>query len=126
VSHPFDRLRRGHWQLPELLAITPHIDAIETFNARCLVMAFNHTAWDFANRQLLPGTVGSDAHTIFEVGRARLRLPDFSDAASLKSALAQAERIVGLAPAWVHLFSRYASWVKSLHKVRPLDLPLDR
>ncbi|HLE16473.1 MAG TPA: PHP domain-containing protein, partial [Anaerolineales bacterium] len=36
VSHPFDVMRNGHWQLPDLLAILPYVDAIETFNARCM------------------------------------------------------------------------------------------
>ena len=65
VSHPFDQLRGGHWQLSELLAIAPYIDAIETFNARCLSPAFNHAAQEFAVRHRLPGTAGSDAHTIY-------------------------------------------------------------
>ncbi len=36
VSHPFDKARNGHWHPAELMKITPHTDAIETFNARCL------------------------------------------------------------------------------------------
>jgi predicted metal-dependent phosphoesterase TrpH len=31
VSHPFDAFREGHWELADLLRITPFIDAIEVF-----------------------------------------------------------------------------------------------
>ena len=35
VSHPFDSWRSGAWTPEDLLEITPLVDAIEVFNARC-------------------------------------------------------------------------------------------
>lgn len=112
VSHPFDRMRSGHWDPANLLAIAPLVDAIETFNARCLWPGYNTEAQTFAEKHGLPGTVGSDAHAIFEVGKATLLLPLFEDAESLKAALLSGEARSSLSAPWVHLASRYAAWVK--------------
>jgi hypothetical protein len=114
VSHPFDRMRKGHWELQELLEIMSLVDAIETFNARCYLPVFNSHAQKFAEMHALLGTVGSDAHALFELGRATLHLPDFNDAASLKASLPKAELELRQSSPWVHLASRWASWVKKL------------
>jgi hypothetical protein len=114
VSHPFDPYRSGHWKLPELLQITLLVDAIETFNARCILPDSNLQAQEFAWQHNLLGTAGSDAHAPFELGRACLRMPWFDDRQSLRQALQQAQPVVKLSPAWVHLFSRYAVWRKKM------------
>lgn len=114
VAHPFDYLRKGAWALSALLEIAPLVDAIEMFNARCVIPGANLQAQQFARQQRLPGTVGSDAHTACEVGRATLLLPYFDDALSLKQALGQAQAQSSLSPPWVHLASRYAVWRKRL------------
>ena len=112
VSHPFDVMRNGHWQLPDLLAILPYVDAIETFNARCMSADYNRQAQAFATEHGLPGTAGSDAHAPFELGRAAMLLPAFTDAASLKGALRQVRFEARLSSPLVHFTSRYASWYK--------------
>jgi hypothetical protein len=116
VSHPFDALRNGHWELPDLLAILPQVDAIETFNARCMSARYNTQAQAFAREHGVLGTAGSDAHAGFEVGRAAMLLPQFHDSASLKSVLAQAQFDVRLSSPWVHFTSRYAVWYKKRFK----------
>jgi predicted metal-dependent phosphoesterase TrpH len=108
VSHPFDQYRSGHWKLLDLLQIAPLVDALEVFNARCLSSDSNHQAQEFARLHNLPGTVGSDAHAPFELGRACLRMPRFLNREGLLQALTQAQTVVRLSPAWVHLYSRYA------------------
>lgn len=115
VSHPFDVFRKGHWALPDLLAILSQVDAIETFNARCMRPTANHQAQTFAQENDLPGTVGSDAHTTGELGKAHLLMPVFKDATSFKQALAQAEPRLSLSPPWIHFTSRYAVWRKMLN-----------
>jgi hypothetical protein len=112
VSHPFDAFREGHWEMNDLLNLVSHIDAIEVFNSRCLRRKFNTRALSFSQNYKLLGTVGSDAHTIGELGKATLTLPDFDDAATLKHALTQAHPHVRLSSPWVHFYSRYASWRK--------------
>ncbi len=112
VSHPFDRWRSGHWQTADLIDIVPLIDAIETFNARCLLASFNHQAQEFARKYNLAGTVGSDAHAAFELGKACLLLPEFKDAQSLREVIRQGQPQVSLSMPWVHMTSRYAVWSK--------------
>jgi predicted metal-dependent phosphoesterase TrpH len=116
VAHPFDHHRKGHWELPALLEIAPLVDAIEVFNARCMSPGPNQEATAFAREHGLRGTVGSDAHAVFEVGRATMLLPDFEDAASLAVAVDQARYETRLSSPLVHLTSRYAVWRKKVLK----------
>ncbi len=109
VSHPFDVMRKGHWELSELEQIVPFVDAIETFNARCFSSEYNQLAQTFAQENGILGTAGSDAHAAFELGKARMVLPEFDDAESLHSALGQVEYQVSLSAPWVHFTSRYAT-----------------
>jgi predicted metal-dependent phosphoesterase TrpH len=116
VSHPFDPYRKGHWKTDDLLEICPLVDAIEVFNARCMRQVYNDQALEFALENGLAGTVGSDAHVFFEVGRATMLLPDFKDAAGLRDALGKSRQEVRISSPWVHFFSSYAKWAKRLSK----------
>ncbi len=119
VSHPFDRMRSGHWDPAALLEIIPLVDAIETFNARCMWPGFNLKAQAFARLHKLAGTVGSDAHAVFELGKATLRLPHFVDADGLRRVIHLAQPQIALSAPWVHLASRYAVWRKRSNLVPP-------
>jgi len=114
VSHPFDLLRGGYWELHDLEAIAPLVDAVEVFNARCMQSGYNEQAQTFARLHDLPGTAGSDAHALFELGRARLLTPPFKDVDELRSVIRQAQVQGRLSSPWVHLASRYAVWRKRL------------
>jgi len=114
VAHPFDTTRRHHWTEEDLAALAPHLDAIETFNARCFNDAPNHQAGVFAQKHNLLETVGSDAHTIWEVGRATLLMADFQDAETFRAALKDAVKDTTFSPPFVHLFSRFAVSMKRL------------
>lgn len=116
VAHPFDTVRSMHWSEEDLLAIVPHIDAIETFNARCLYNTPNQRAEDFAKQHGLLATVGSDAHSLFEVGKAYLSMPAFETAQEFLIALSSARLTTRLSPAYVHLFSRFAVFHKRLRR----------
>jgi predicted metal-dependent phosphoesterase TrpH len=119
VSHPFDQQRSGHWELSDLLDILPLVDAIETFNSRCMRNEYNEQAQNFAQENNIPGTVGSDAHAPFELGRATLLLPDFMDANGLRAVIESGQPQVRLSSPLVHLASRYADWRKKLLKRHP-------
>lgn len=117
VAHPFDTTRTQHWGEDQLLAIAPYVDAIETFNARCLSNKPNQAAETFAKKHGLQETVGSDAHSLWEVGRAYLTMPRFADAAGFAAGLAKAKKTTRLSSPFVHLFSRYAVLYKKLRKI---------
>ncbi len=112
VSHPFDLQRDGHWELEDLLILAPMVDAIEVFNSRCMQARYNQESANFAVEHHLAGTVGSDAHAAFELGRATLLLPDFSDADGLRSVITASQAQTRLSSPLVHLTSRYAVWRK--------------
>jgi hypothetical protein len=112
VSHPFDQMRSGYWQVEDLVKIAPLVDAIETFNARCMLPGYNAEAQLFAKQHKLPGTAGSDAHALIELGTATLLLAPFDNADDLRRGIAAAEFRARLSPGWVHLYSRYAVWRK--------------
>jgi predicted metal-dependent phosphoesterase TrpH len=109
VSHPFDRMRSGAWQEADLLEILPYVDAIEVYNSRCMFPGFNRSAKRFAEKHNIAGTVGSDAHAAFEVGRSLLVLEQFEGPDEMRKVIRNGIPQVKWSPPWFHLTSRYAS-----------------
>jgi predicted metal-dependent phosphoesterase TrpH len=114
VSHPFDELRKGGWAEKDLLEILPFVDAIEVYNSRCMLPRFNRRAREFAQKHNIAGTVGSDAHAAFEVGRSLLLLDQFEGPEGLRKVIRGARIRVKWSPWWMHLTSRYASTMKKI------------
>jgi predicted metal-dependent phosphoesterase TrpH len=112
VPHPFDTARSGSWDLNELKKIAPLVDAIEVFNSRCIDNHQNQLAANFAKANSLLQTVGSDAHSVYELGRSTLVLSDFKDAQELKQSLTNTRQDVKLTPFWVHFISTWAKLKK--------------
>jgi len=76
VPHPFDRLH----SVPDyehLLAVVDDVDAIEVFNPRIAIPAFNEEAVRFAAKYRIVGGAGSDAHVAQGLGEVRIRMRDF-------------------------------------------------
>lgn len=115
VSHPFDELRQGGWKERDLLEILPLVDALEVYNSRCMRPVFNQRAKAFAELHNVPGTVGSDAHAAFELGRSRLVLEPFKGPEGLRQVIRQASPQTRWSPPWIHLTSRYATLRKKLN-----------
>lgn len=116
VSHPMDYIRCG-WPIEVLKELVPHIDAIEGANARVFKASTNAEAMAFATEHDLPVTAGSDAHDPYELGSMGMELPEFTDAASLRRVIRQAQIIGAVSPAWVHLFSLEAKIEKLAKRV---------
>lgn len=116
VSHPFDRLRNGAWQEEYLLEILPEVDAIEVFNSRCMNPQFNQLAQEFARRHDVAGTVGSDAHAAFELGRSVLLLDQFEGPDGMRKVIRGGIPKTRLSSPWVHFVSRYAVMYKAITK----------
>lgn len=111
ISHPFDYQRMG-WKPQDFLDIASHIDAVEIFNSRCMAQSTNQHAEQLAARHHLPGTAGSDAHSLRELGRACLELPPFSSAAELRQSIRQARVLGQLSSPFIHFTSTWARIVK--------------
>lgn len=118
VSHPFDRLRKGAWEEEDLARIIPEVDAIEIFNARCVFPGDNRKASDYARNHGVPGTVGSDAHSEVEYGRAVELLKPFYNATEFLQSLATADAERRYSSLFVHVSSKTAKWAKKL-KLKP-------
>jgi predicted metal-dependent phosphoesterase TrpH len=114
VSHPFDRLRHGAWQANDLAAIIQLVDAIEVFNSRCIYPEDNAQALAFAREHDKLGTVGSDAHSQRELGRAVLKMPRAGTPADLIAGFAAGERVTRLSSPAIHFTSRWAKLRKRL------------
>jgi len=73
---------------------------------------FNREARLFAQKHNIAGTVGSDAHALFEVGQSLLWLEPFSGPEELRRVIRRGVPQVKWSPPWFHLSSRYASFRK--------------
>ena len=108
IPHPFDPMRGLRLTTDEFNKLAPQIDLIEVFNARVPTTQTNEKAVNFAQEHNLPGTAGSDAHSIAEIGSVTVELNDFNSPteflAALKTAKIQGKR----ASPFVHFHSTVA------------------
>ena len=70
IAHPY------HWRKPfkELEKYKNLADGVEVFNSRSQTKKGNKKSFDFAQKNNLPMTAGSDAHSCFEVGNAYIKV----------------------------------------------------
>ncbi len=90
VPHPFDRLH----SVPDyehLLKIVADVDAIEVFNPRVAIGAFNDEAQRFAAKYRIPAGAGSDSHVAQGLGSVRIRMREFDGPAEFMQSLRDAE-----------------------------------
>ena len=90
VPHPFDRMH----SVPDyehLLPILPEIDAIEVFNPRVAIPAFNDEAARFAAKYRIVAGAGSDSHVAQGLGSVRIRMRDFEGPAEFLQSLRDAD-----------------------------------
>jgi predicted metal-dependent phosphoesterase TrpH len=92
VPHPFDRLH----SIPDyehLLDVLDDIDAIEIFNPRVALPAFNEEAVRFAAKYGIVGGAGSDSHVAQGLGSVRIRMRDFEGPDEFLESLREADII---------------------------------
>jgi predicted metal-dependent phosphoesterase TrpH len=117
VPHPFDRMRNSsRLQTPALerLVAAGLVDVIEVFNARTTLPADNARALEFAQAHKLAMSAGSDAHTLWEVGRAYVEVPPFAGPAEFLASLRRGRVGGALSPKLIHASSRWAVIAKAL------------
>ncbi len=90
VPHPFDRMHAVP-DYEHLLAVLDEVDAIEIFNPRVAISAFNEEADRFAAKYRIPAGAGSDAHVPQGLGSARVRMRDFDGPREFLQSLRDAE-----------------------------------
>jgi glycosyltransferase involved in cell wall biosynthesis len=92
IPHPFDRLH----SIPDyehLLDVLDDIDAIEIFNPRVALPAFNEEAVRFAAKYGIVGGAGSDSHVAQGLGSVRIRMRDFDGPEEFLESLREADII---------------------------------
>jgi hypothetical protein len=90
VPHPFDRMHAVP-DYEHLLGVLDEVDAIEVFNPRVAIGAFNEEAVRFAAKYRIPAGAGSDAHVAQGLGSVRVRMRDFDGPHEFLQSLREAE-----------------------------------
>ncbi|MDH5363783.1 MAG: PHP domain-containing protein [Dehalococcoidia bacterium] len=82
IPHPYGRppsllarSRRNNLLSPEIVS---QVDIIEVLNSRNFFPNSSSKAWRLALKYKLPASAGSDAHTLGEIGRAYVEVPEFN------------------------------------------------
>jgi glycosyltransferase involved in cell wall biosynthesis len=92
VPHPFDRLH----SVPDyehLLDVVDQVDAIEVFNPRVAISAFNEEALRFAGKYRIAAGAGSDSHVAQGLGSVRIRMRDFDGPEEFLESLRDADLV---------------------------------
>jgi predicted metal-dependent phosphoesterase TrpH len=90
VPHPFDRLH----SVPDyehMLTILEDLDAVEVFNPRVAIGAFNEEAARFAAKYRIVAGAGSDSHVAQGLGSVRIRMRDFDGPEEFLESLREAD-----------------------------------
>lgn len=118
IPHPFSRNRLRHMKLEQLNGLVDRIDAVEVFNAREVAASSNAKALAFALAHAKPGGVGSDAHRVWELGRAYVEIADFTTPQELLEALRQGTATGKLSGIFMHVRTWGDAAAKALGKLR--------
>jgi predicted metal-dependent phosphoesterase TrpH len=103
VPHPFDRLHAVP-DYEHLLKVVEEIDALEVFNARVAVPAFNEEAARFAAKYRVVAGAGSDSHVPQGLGSVKIRMHDFEGPEEFLESLRDAD-ILGKRRSLIYLQS---------------------
>jgi predicted metal-dependent phosphoesterase TrpH len=112
IPHPFGRSLP--WNVNPLTAmeIVSQVDIIETFNSRTPFSNSNAKAWKLAKENGKAASAGSDAHTLGEIGRAYVEMPEFDGPHDFLNSLAQG-KIFGQKSSYLAHFA--STWAKIMN-----------
>ncbi len=117
IPHPFDRFRSGaKLHNHALEKIIENIDLIEVFNSRTMLLRDSARALEFARKHALPGTAGSDAHIVREIGSTYMEIPEFNDAEQLRQALRQGKILGHRTNFFIHFYGIRNRLVKQFQR----------
>lgn len=108
IPHPYDIFRRSVLTDEAIERVKADVDAIEGFNCRNIMGKHDRRAQATAAAAGKPVTLGTDAHSPLELGRATLEIDDFETPQELLQSL-RGGRIAGKRSwPWVHWISTFA------------------
>lgn len=118
IPHPFETIRGSALKDAMIDEIGNDIDLIEVLNSRSPRPANTNKARAFAAKHGIPGTAGSDAHSIFEIGNAYIEIPDFNTKEEFLKSVEDGKIYGKRSGIFVHLFSGWARVKTKLIKRR--------
>jgi predicted metal-dependent phosphoesterase TrpH len=89
IPHPFGRSLPCNTNPLTSTEVLSQVDIIETFNSRTPFSTSIARAWKLAKEQGKAASAGSDAHTLSEIGRAYVEMPEFDGPDDFLNSLAQ-------------------------------------
>jgi predicted metal-dependent phosphoesterase TrpH len=109
IPHPFGRSLP--WNASKLISteVLSQVDIIETFNSRTPFSRSIAMARNLAKEQGKVASAGSDAHTLGEIGRAYVEMPEFDGPDDFLNSLAQG-KIFGQKSSYLAHFA--STWAK--------------
>ena len=114
IPHPFCTYRDSRITKPALERISARVDCIEGYNARVLREEENTMAVTYAKRYSKPVSVGSDAHTPFELSRDYIFLRSFETPAELLRNLPEGQITFRITNPGIHYITKLVRLFKSL------------
>jgi len=123
IPHPFDVFRRSVLTRAALGRVGSSVEAIEGYNCRNILGRHDEAAREVARERAKPITVGSDAHSPWEVGGVWLEMESFETPDEFLAALPAGTVRFHRALPMVHWISTYAK-VRWRLGMRPKHEPL--
>ena len=108
IPHPFGRSLPWHARVLTSTEILSRVDIIEAFNSRTPFSGSIRRAEILAKEQGKAASAGSDAHTLGEIGRAYVQMPEFDGPSDFLNSLAQGEIFGQRSSYLIHLASTWA------------------
>jgi len=112
IPHPFDTFRHSALDTKTVEKIIDQIDILEVFNSRAILSRDSTRAQVFAQKHGLPGSAGSDAHTLGEIGKAYVEMPEFDGRDDFLQALVRGTVVGQKSNPLIH-FNSLAQSIKS-------------
>jgi hypothetical protein len=113
IPHPFGRSLPWHTNVLLCNEILCQVDIIEAFNSRTPCSASIRRAAALAKEHGKAASAGSDAHTLGEIGRAYVQMPEFDGPEGFLSSLAQGQISGQKSSCLAHFAS---TWAKIRHR----------
>lgn len=112
IPHPYGRSpsllatsKRNNLLSPEIVS---QVDIIEVLNSRDFFPNNSSKAWRLALKYKLPASAGSDAHTLGEIGRAYVEMPEFNSPSDFLDSLSRGKIFGHRSNPLVHFASIWA------------------
>ena len=123
IPHPFGRSLPWNTNMLTSAEVLSQVDIIEAFNSRTPFSRGNARAWNLAKEQGKATSAGSDAHTLGEIGRTYVEMPEFDGPDDFLNSLAQGKIFGQKSSYLVHFASTWARIRKRIFGDSSRSLP---